>query len=59
MARAIVPCHTPFDGDLVFVAALRGASDAHVPGVASCVATEVAVETAIRHAISAARSSPL
>jgi L-aminopeptidase/D-esterase-like protein len=59
MARAINPCHTPFDGDLVFVAALRDTHGARVHDATSCVATEMAVESAIRHAITTARSSPL
>ncbi len=56
MARAIVPCHTPFDGDLVFVAGLQEAPAVRVDNVSWCLATEIAVEAAIRHAITAARS---
>lgn len=47
MARAIVPCHTPFDGDLVFAASLRPDSSAEPVSVQCCVAVELAVEQAI------------
>lgn len=47
MARAIVPCHTPFDGDLVFAASLRPRSPSAPISVQCCVAVELAVEQAI------------
>jgi L-aminopeptidase/D-esterase-like protein len=52
-ARAIRPCHTPYDGDLVFAVALSdGQSDA--AGVLRLsVATELAVEAAIVDAVTA------
>ncbi|CAN5493642.1 P1 family peptidase [soil metagenome] len=50
MTRAIVPCHTPFDGDLVFAATLRP-DTVHTPiSIQSCVAVEIAVEQAIVNA---------
>jgi L-aminopeptidase/D-esterase-like protein len=52
LARAIVPCHTIWDGDVVFVATTG--VDTSVPPdqvVRICVATELAVERAIRSAV--------
>jgi D-aminopeptidase len=56
MARAIVPCHTPFDGDLVFVAGLHEGSDGRPHHASHGIAAEMAVEAAIRHAIIEGRS---
>ncbi len=52
MARAIVPCHTPFDGDLVFSVALQShRADDDRASLALCVAAELATEAAIRNAV--------
>lgn len=50
MARAIIPCHTPFDGDLVFAASLRPNSVNTPISLQCCVAVEMAVEQAIVNA---------
>ena len=52
MARAIVPCHTPFDGDLAFAVALQSqpAGDDRA-SLALCIAVELATEAAIRNAV--------
>jgi L-aminopeptidase/D-esterase-like protein len=50
MARAIVPCHTPFDGDLVFAATLRPDTACTPISIQCCVAVELAVEQAIVNA---------
>jgi L-aminopeptidase/D-esterase-like protein len=50
MARAILPCHTPFDGDIVFAVSLRPQAKSASVSVQTCVAVEVAVEQAIVHA---------
>jgi L-aminopeptidase/D-esterase-like protein len=50
MARALVPCHTPFDGDLVFAASLRPGSASRPVSIHCCAAVELAVEQAIIHA---------
>lgn len=51
LARAIVPCHTIFDGDTLFVSTLRDGSP--LPGDIArlAVATELAVEAAVRDAV--------
>jgi L-aminopeptidase/D-esterase-like protein len=59
MARAILPCHTPFDGDLVFVAGLVDADPAISVSPVHCIAAEMAVEQAIHHAVTLGRSSLL
>jgi L-aminopeptidase/D-esterase-like protein len=51
MARAIIPCHTPFDGDLVFSVALRPDLPPSPPSLPLTVACELATEAAIRNAI--------
>jgi D-aminopeptidase len=50
MARALLPCHTPFDGDLVFAASLRPGSASGPVGIQCCAAVELAVEQAIVNA---------
>jgi L-aminopeptidase/D-esterase-like protein len=57
MTRAVVPCHTPFDGDLVFAVALGKDASRRFHDASLCIATEMAVEDAIRHAITVSRSS--
>ena len=59
MARAIVPCHTISDGDIVFAAALNESADAPPLSPAVSIATEMAVEAAIRHAVELARVNVL
>ncbi|MEZ4495801.1 MAG: P1 family peptidase [Thermomicrobiales bacterium] len=59
MARAIVPCHTISDGDIVFAAALNESADAPPLLPAVSIATEMAVEAAIRHAVELARVNVL
>ena len=52
MARAIVPCHTLWDGDLVFVSQTGATSEISPPDTLRLtVAAELAVESAIRSAI--------
>jgi L-aminopeptidase/D-esterase-like protein len=52
MARAIVPCHTPFDGDLAFAVALQSQPAGHDrASLALCIAVELATEAAIRNAV--------
>ena len=51
MARMIRPCHTPFDGDAIFAAGLRGGTPDPMLTLALCVATELAVEQAILDAV--------
>ena len=51
MARAIVPCHTVFDGDIVFATALRPLAPRRAPTLALAAASELAVERAIRAAV--------
>jgi L-aminopeptidase/D-esterase-like protein len=53
LARAIVPAHTPFDGDIVFAASLRPNAISKRISLQSCVATELAVERAIANALPA------
>ncbi len=55
MARAIVPCHTSADGDIVFAAALNETPGAATISPVVSIATEIAVETSIRHAVQSAR----
>ncbi len=55
MARAIVPCHTPFDGDLVFSVALQPQSTTDRASLALCIAAELATESAIRNAVWSAK----
>lgn len=54
MARRIFPCHTLFDGDVVFAVGLRRGTVAPVAVLATSVAAELAVERAIVDAIDAA-----
>ena len=51
MARAIFPCHTPYDGDLVFSVALRPDLPSSPPSLPLTIASELATEAAIRNAI--------
>ena len=52
MARAIVPCHTLWDGDLVFVSQTGASSEISQPNTLRLtVAAELAVESAIRSAV--------
>ncbi len=55
MARAIVPCHTISDGDIVFAVALNESPGAPLASHALSIATEIAVESSIRHAVELAR----
>lgn len=50
-ARAIWPCHTLFDGDVVFVAALEDGAPSAAETVRMGLATELAVERAIFDAV--------
>lgn len=52
-ARAIRPCHTPFDGDVVFAVGLREGTSTALETLRLGVATELAVEAAILDAITA------
>jgi L-aminopeptidase/D-esterase-like protein len=52
-ARAIRPCHTPYDGDLVFAVALSDGPAAASDVLRLSVATELAVEAAIVDAVTA------
>jgi L-aminopeptidase/D-esterase-like protein len=57
MTRAIVPCHTIADGDVVFAVALNEVPNA-VPLAASVsIATEIAVERSIRHGVQIGRAN--
>ncbi len=51
LARMIVPCHTVFDGDTVFVSALWEGPTDPTQILLLSVATELAVEQAIREAV--------
>ena len=52
MARAIIPCHTPFDGDLVFSVALQSQrTDDDRASLALYVASELVTERAIHNAV--------
>jgi len=51
MARRIVPCHTIWDGDVVFVSSEPGSDVAPADVVRYAVATEMAVEEAITVAV--------
>ena len=55
MARAIVPCHTISDGDVVFAATLNETPGASFVSHRVSIATEIVVERSIRSAIRAAR----
>jgi L-aminopeptidase/D-esterase-like protein len=52
MARVIVPCHTIWDGDVVFVSSQHGNDVAPADVMRYSIATELAVEDAIRIAVS-------
>ena len=52
MARAIIPCHTLWDGDIVYVAQTGPSSDVDPEiGIRVAVAAELAIERAIRLAV--------
>lgn len=52
MARAVVPCHTLWDGDLVFVAQTGATADVEqAQSLQLSIAAELAVEQAIRAAV--------
>jgi L-aminopeptidase/D-esterase-like protein len=55
MTRAIVPCHTISDGDVVFAVALNEVPGSPPVSPALSIATEIAVEASIRHAVTTAR----
>jgi L-aminopeptidase/D-esterase-like protein len=57
MARAIVPSHTPSDGDTLFVLATCGRTGAANVGTVGSLAAE-AVSDAILNAVRAARAIP-
>jgi L-aminopeptidase/D-esterase-like protein len=51
MARMIRPCHTAFDGDVIFTVGLQqGSVDLRVTTLL-CIAAELAVERAIHDAV--------
>ncbi len=50
-ARSIVPCHTPFDGDLVFAVGLTEGDASPVDQFRLCIAAELATERAISDAV--------
>ena len=52
-ARAVRPCHTPFDGDLVFAVALSDGDVSSFDALRFSVAAELAVEAAIVDAVTA------
>jgi len=49
-ARSIVPCHTPFDGDLVFAVGLIDGDPTPVDQFRLCIGAELATERAIADA---------
>jgi L-aminopeptidase/D-esterase-like protein len=51
MAHAVVPSHTIFDGDVVFAAGLEDGSPTPEDNLLLAIATELAVEAAIRDAV--------
>jgi L-aminopeptidase/D-esterase-like protein len=53
MARVIVPCHTIFDGDVAFAASVEDGTPTPVEMLPMTIATELAVERAIRDAVTA------
>lgn len=53
LARSIVPSHTPFDGDLIFVVTLNEGDARPSDVLKLSVGTELAIEAAVRDAISA------
>jgi L-aminopeptidase/D-esterase-like protein len=55
MTRAIVPCHTVSDGDVVFAVALNEVPGSPPISPALSIAAEIAVESSIRNAVIAAR----
>lgn len=52
LARSIVPSHTPFDGDLIFVVTLYEGDATPSDALKLSVGTELAVEAAVRDAVS-------
>jgi len=59
LARAIRPCHTLFDGDTVFVAALVEGMPSPESGLALAMGTELAVERAVVNAVAPATAGRL
>jgi len=57
-ARSIVPCHTPFDGDLVFAVGLIEGDATPVDQFRLCVAAELATERAIADAVATQGIAP-
>lgn len=53
MARVIVPCHTAFDGDIVFAVGLEDGVPSAMATLPMTIAAELAVERAIRDAVTA------
>ena len=53
LARSIAPIHTPFDGDLIFVVTLSEGDTTPADVLKLSVGTELAIEAAVRDAISA------
>ncbi len=51
LARAIVPAHTMYDGDIAFAAGLRATTDVAADAVRLALAAEVAVERAVYDAV--------
>ena len=58
LARMIVPSHTIFDGDTIFVSTLREGSPDPMTIARLAMATELAVERAIRDAVDSLSSAP-
>jgi len=55
LARSIVPSHTPFDGDLIFVVTLNEGEATPSEVLKLCVGTELAIEAAVANAVAASR----
>lgn len=58
MARALVPSHTPFDGDLVFAASLTDGQSEDATLLALCHAAATTLARAIARGVHAARPQP-
>ena len=56
LARMIVPAHTIFDGDALFVSGARAGTPSPLDVVALAIATELAVEAAIRDGVTQRRT---
>ena len=52
LARSVAPIHTPFDGDLIFVVTLNEGDATPSDVLKLSVATELAIEAAVRDAVS-------